>query len=333
MSHTASDADILQGEYFNIKPIDYYLPLGIITKQDIVKDNGRVDYSKRGELQRILYEDFFGTADGVDVYTLESAEYVTTQNLKITQKNGQYVLKPDEGTAKIMFSLPIEESTTLYFNAFDKNDNDLKQPINEKFSVSVNNSVKDSKYPEQRENGILLLGNYQKGKANVTVTVKSEVSIRDLSVIGIKNKPFAQALEQTQTIGLKEGKNALTGRYTAKGGECVFLSIPYDDGLKLTINGDRKETYEVYDGFIGFYLEAGINEIEISFTPKGLHLGIFFCILGIGLGVAAVVFRKKKDKKFALSEMVENIAYYALLVVGVAVLCLVYGLPVILCAT
>ena len=45
------------------------------------------------------------------------------------------------------------------------------------------------------------------------------------------------------------------------------------------------------------------------------------------------VFAKKKGKKFALPERVETVLFYALLLVGGAVVCAVYALPPILCAT
>ncbi len=334
MSNKQSQTDVLQGEYFNIKPTGWYLPLGIVTKQDIIAEAESTDYSYRGELQSILYEDFFGASDGVAVYTLEDEENLTLENVKVEKKGDSYRLKPTgKGTAKIIFKFVVRDKTTVYFNAFDKNDNALKQKINEKFSVAVNRMTKKSSYPLQRDNGILTLGEYERTLMEVAVTVKEEISVRDFSVIGIDNEKLKTAVSETKSIDLQEGKNELTGTYTAAQKECVFLSVPYDSGLTLTINGEEQELYEVYDGFIGFYVNAGVNEIEISFLPSGFAIGLLLCILGAGLGVLGLVFTKKKGKKFTLPEKVETALFYALLLVGVAVVFVVYALPPILCAT
>ena len=334
MSNKASKTDVVQGEYFKIKPTGWYLPLGIVTKQDIIAEAATTDYSYRGELQSILYEDFFGQNDGVAVYTLEDEEHITLENIKVEKKGDSYRLKPTgQGTAKVVFKFVVRDKTTVYFNAFDKNDNSLKQKINEKFSVAVNKTTKKSSYPLQRDNGILTLGEYERTLMEVAVTVKEEISVRDFSVIGIENEKLESAISTAKTIGMQEGKNELAGTYTASQRECVFLSVPYDSGLTLKINGETQQLYEVYDGFIGFYVNAGVNEIEISFRPSGFVLGLLACIFGAGLGVAALIFAKKKGKKFALPERVETVLFYALLLVGGAVVCAVYALPPILCAT
>ena len=336
MSHTENENDVLKGEYFNISSTEYYLPLGILTKEDIIAKSDAADYTKRGHLQTTLYEDFFGKTDGVSLFTLEDEEYVTLQNVTVSKKGEQYLLKPEQsGTAKIVFKFLVGEESTLYFNAFDKNDNALKQKINEQFSVSVKAEKRSrnfGNYPKQRDNGLLNLGEYKNEIVTVSVTVKSEIAVRDFSVFSINNHRLKSEIAEAQTIGLKEGKNTLTGTYTAKGGESVFLSVPYDDGFTLTINGEEEELYEVYDGFIGFYLKEGVNEIEISFRPQGLTIGSILTLLGIGLCIAALVFSKKAGKKFDLPKQVENVAYVGFIIVGAAVLIAVYAMPLILCA-
>ena len=329
ISSQKNSGDIYQGEYFNISALNAYLPLGIVTEKDIVKatENG-ADYTWRAELQSILAEDFFGSADGVTTYTLADA---TLSNLTMEESNGKYVLTPSGGTGKLVFRIPVEETATLYFNAFDENTNALKQAINSKFSVSAP-SFSLSDYPTQKQNGLVRMGEYSNREVTVTVTVKSAVTVRDVSLVALENEKLSGKIEQTETVGLTAGKNSLSGSYTAQGGECVFLSVAYDSGMKLKINGKKAELYEVYDGFTAFYLEEGVNDISITFTPKGFVLGLLGCLLGVGVCVAAIVLWIRKKWRFELPPVLESVAYYTLIAVGAVVVLIVYALPLVLAA-
>ncbi|MBE7077240.1 MAG: hypothetical protein E7377_00895 [Clostridiales bacterium] len=319
---------VYQGEYYNIAPTEYYLPLGIVTAQDVIKNEGE-DYTKRGELQRTLYEDFFGTDDGVSVYTLEDA---TLYNLTVEEVNGKHRLTPLSGTGEIRFEVPVSALETLYFNVFDENNNALNQAINEKFSIYTS-KVSVSSYPTQRNNGFLCLGEYKTAAiATVRVTVDEEVTVRDLSVFGIKGAALKNAVESAKTVGLTEKKNGLIGEYTAHGGECVFLSVAYTEGMRLKINGKRAQLYEVYDGFTAFYLEEGVNEIELSFRPNGFVIGIFAVCIGVGILLSLMIWKKKKEVQFVLPEKINTLAYFGVLAAGIAVLCAVYVFPLLLSA-
>lgn len=329
ISSQRTSADVYQGEYFNISSLNAYLPLGIVTKRDIVKaaESG-ADYTRRAELQSILAEDFFGSAEGVTTYTLADA---TLSNLTMEECDGKYVLTPSGGTGRIVFRVPVAETATLYFNAFDENTNALKQAINSKFSVSAP-SFSLSDYPTQKQNGLVRLGEYSDREVTVTVTVKSAVTVRDVGLVALENERLTSAIGQTETVGLTAEKDSLSGSYTAKGGECVFLSVAYDSGMKLKINGKKAELYEVYDGFTAFYLEEGVNDISITFAPKGFVVGVIACLLGVGGCVAAIVLWFRKKWRFELPPVLESVAYYALLAVGAAVVLVVYALPLLLAA-
>jgi hypothetical protein len=102
--------------------------------------------------------------------------------------------------------------------------------------------------------------------------------------------------------------------------------------MTLTINGKQAELYEVYGGFTAFYLQAGKNEIRLSFTPVGYVASLCVSLLGTGLCAAACVLWVWKKRNVELPQAVDSVAYYALFVVGIAVVALVYVMPLLLCA-
>ena len=236
-------------------------------------------------------------------------------------ENGKYVLTPN-GRGSIEFNIPITAKTTLYFNAFDENTNALNQKINEQFSVS-SPKVSVSKYPKQRENGLLNLGEYTLSSSSTTVKVKVSVSqkvtVRDVGVVAIQSDTLGSEVRSAKAVGLTAGKNSLSGSYAANGGECVFLSVAYDSGMRLKINGKKADLYEVYDGFTAFYLEEGVNEIELTYTPNGFVLGVVVTLLGLGacaVLAAAWIWKKRTIKA---PKIAEEIVYVGMRAVGIGV--------------
>ena len=323
---------VYKGDYYQINALDYTLPLGVLAKKDIIALDEDRDYSQRAKLQEILYNDFFGAKNAVNSYGLERA---TKRNLTIESQNGKYVLTPN-GQGSIEFNVPITENTTLYFNAFDDNTNALNQKINEKFSVS-SPKVSVSKYPKQRENGLLNLGEYtvsgtSTGTVKIKVTVSQKVTVRDIGVVAIQGKKLGEEVRSAKSIGLTAGKSSLSGTYTAQGGECVFLSVAYDSGMRLKINGKSAALYEVYDGFTAFYLQEGVNEIELTYTPDGFVLGLVISLLGLGACVALAVAWIWKKRTLQVPKTAQEIVYVGMIAVGVIVAVIVYMVPLLLCA-
>ena len=324
-----SGGEVYQGEAYGVDKTLGYLPLGVLSQADIIKEWESVDTGvPRAEFQKRLANDFFGTDDFVHSYPLNGA---TLQNLTVEEQDGKYLLVPQNQSGKIIFKVPSTGSQTLYFNAFDENSNALNQSINKKFSVQWSGKL-ISEYPTQKRNGVLCLGEYKNETTTVTITVKEKVLVRDLSVFAIENDGLIQALSQTKTVGLQAKKDGYFGNYTATGGECVFLSVGYDEGLTLKINGKKAKLYEVYDGLTAFYLQSGENEIEITYTPSGFVTGVLISLAGMGLIVAAWVLWLKKKRRLDLPEKADSIAYYAVFAVGIAVVTIIYFLPLVLCA-
>ena len=176
------------------------------------------------------------------------------------------------------------------------------------------------------------LGEYSHRTVTVEVEIEETTLVREMEVIVIENEKVRSAIEETPTVGLTAGKDSLRGRYEANGGEWVFLSVAYDEGMRLKINGKSAKLYEVYDGFTAFYLEEGINEIEIVFRPQGFAFGLAISLIGVGLCVAAIVFWIWKKRRLETPAFLDTVAYYGVLAVGGLVVVIIYIAPMILCA-
>ena len=76
----------------------------------------------------------------------------------------------------------------------------------------------------------------------------------------------------------------------------AVIGLPYDEGWKITINGNPIEYIECNGGMIGFNVNEGNNEIKMYFMPKGFKLGLILTTVGTCIFVVllATNIRKKK---------------------------------------
>ncbi len=64
--------------------------------------------------------------------------------------------------------------------------------------------------------------------------------------------------------------------------EVLFLSIPYDKGWELLVDGRPHELLGLLDGsFLGARLTPGTHELILRYTPRGRKAGIILSACGV----------------------------------------------------
>lgn len=86
------------------------------------------------------------------------------------------------------------------------------------------------------------------------------------------------------------GGNQVSASLTTTKPGFAVLSVPYDKGWRVTINGKDVKAYEVNGGMTGIAVEAGKNDIEMYFSPHGLKEGKMMSAAGIVLCLALLIF-------------------------------------------
>ena len=76
--------------------------------------------------------------------------------------------------------------------------------------------------------------------------------------------------------------------------DLLLITIPYDQGLTIKVDGKEAEYFKVLDTFIGIEVEKGEHTIEITYFPKGLKLGIFISITSL---IFLLIYTKIKISK------------------------------------
>lgn len=115
----------------------------------------------------------------------------------------------------------------------------------------------------------------------------------------LKSKAFSDIKVTNNTIHF-------TTNYDSQ--QMLVLSVPYDKGWSLKVNGEEAKIYKVDSGFMGIIAPSGEVSYELNYFTPGLSTGIKLSLVGLlGLIIATILFnlknlggitkRKKKKKE------------------------------------
>ncbi|SJZ58321.1 YfhO family protein [Anaerorhabdus furcosa] len=90
-------------------------------------------------------------------------------------------------------------------------------------------------------------------------------------------------------------QNTFVGDIELKEKGFATISIPFDKGWKIIVNGVEVSTYNVQGGTLGFPLEKGYNHVEGYFVPSGFKLGVVVSLTGLILFIGVVILQYKKN--------------------------------------
>ncbi|MDR1793981.1 MAG: YfhO family protein [Erysipelotrichaceae bacterium] len=96
---------------------------------------------------------------------------------------------------------------------------------------------------------------------------------------------------------IRYGQNQITASLTSDQSSFAVLSLPYDAGWQVTINGTSVKTYQVSGGMLGFGVFAGDNQIEMHYVPQGFYTGVWLSLAGVCLFVIVLSTEIKKGRQ------------------------------------
>ncbi len=94
---------------------------------------------------------------------------------------------------------------------------------------------------------------------------------------------------------------SIEGTVTAKHDGILFLTIPYAEGFKLTVDGKEAELLPVHDALCAVSLSEGTHVIKLKYTPAGFKESALISLAGIVFLAAVTVVSSKINKKRALT--------------------------------
>lgn len=263
--------------------------LGLGVKYNGHNDVFSYDESSRTDFQEKIFASLFNSNETL----FEKYTPTLYQNCSISTNENKKIIS---GEGELIYYINVSGIQTLYFDAFGEFSNDLMQTINKGFDVYVN-GIKISTYPDGMYTGFMNLGTFKDEKVIVkVVTKRPQMSLISFGVSGLKIDVLKKAIENTESGFLNAKNNKAYGTVDGKDGEYLFVSIPYDEGFRVKVNGKKINPEKVFGDFYSIPLSNGVNTIEMHYTPPGFILGIIFTSIGIVLFILFLRFDKKNIK-------------------------------------
>lgn len=179
--------------------------------------------------------------------------------------------------------------------SFKENDLNVYE-IDSDFYIYLPNITDNAKYYKSifKENLIHIYTDY----AYVVNNDKKQIKIKSNDNLKIYYFDFNEFINEFNKIEKEDfnytiDNNTLTGSINTKGG-LFMLTIPYEKGIKILVDGKQIEYVNVLDNLIGFNLDKGFHQIEVTYKQPGIGISIFVSIISLSICILYCVMENKK---------------------------------------
>lgn len=304
---------------YSINTLSPYLGLGVLCDNDFSDCADISDDMTRAEIQQYLFENVFDTEKKL----ITKYNYDQTKSTGISYSGNKYNLS---NAAQVKYEIFVSGKQSLYADCYDRFSNSLSEDYFEGLSIKVNGITIKNKYPEEDANGLLRLGEYENEKITVEITANKKISCYSFGVFGLDLNLLSDTISRTKCANLQYDGRKIISTVNTENSKTCLLSVPYNDGLIVKINGNMVSVKKVLSDFTAFELSAGENRIEIYMIPKGFIAGSIITIIGIALLVLYIKFQKKIRTPKRLSSIMERLTGF----VSLCSVVIVYFAPIII---
>ncbi|NLB11265.1 YfhO family protein [bacterium] len=136
------------------------------------------------------------------------------------------------------------------------------------------------------------------GDANVSTFTKFGLALWEEPFTKYQARMTKRAAFPLQDIRHRNNSLDFTTNYPNK--RLVVLSVPYDKGWNLKIDGEEQSLLKLDSGFLGFVAESGKHDYHLQYTTPNLIKGVKVSIVCIFAGFvlsAIIIVKEKKMKK------------------------------------
>lgn len=284
----------------------YPLSLGFMVDEQLLKmeDNGAANPF---EYQNELIHRASGVSD--KLFVPQAVSLVDYDGLDVTKNGyGNYTFSNESGesTGSATYSFDCIDGSYLYGYA-NGNGGTCDSLEIKCDDVLVDSGKLIESYPI-----VFPMGNGQEGSVStvrITSSEKHKTGNFKLMVYALSEDTFKKAYsaladEQLEITEFSDTK--IHGSIEAKEDGIMFLSIPYEKGWSVYIDGKKAETFKLLQAMIGVNVSKGSHDIRIEYTPEGFTLGvtITFVYIVLILVIMAAERRRKLLRRRRMQQQV-----------------------------
>lgn len=224
-------------------------------------------------------------------YQVESTKDVTYEKTK-----SGYKITSKTATGNIKLKINTDVSNKIMYIRF-KNDNIPTRKKNE-ITITINgnkNKLSYRKWKYYNDNTTFDYTLYDDNELNINFT-KGTFYISDIEVYLLDYAAISNLNENVDEfhfdIEKTSGDNIVGDIDVTKDGY-FNLSIPYDKGFKVFVNGMKTEYKKTNVGFIGFKINKGHHDIKIIYEAPFRNTGSKLSLMGLVMFVLLAIYEKK----------------------------------------
>ena len=281
------------------------LPYGIVyeNNKDISTIPEKFDVF---ETQNYLYKELFSENE-------DMLEKVSTQKEKT---------EDDENKVIYRYTMRVNEKSYLYLYGNEGENLIYKIIVNgETVTIPWINNQNNTWYSLSSNNGIINLGKFENQDVEVeTISYKGRCNLKFATLPLEKFENFVANYNESTTKEINIENNKIKIKVeNAKAGQKLFLPITYDTGWNGVNNGETQGINRVFNTYMSLELKEGTNEIELTFIPAKMKLGIELSIATLVIILVYTFGIKKLIRKDGiLDKIIVNLGFgiYIIITVG-----------------
>lgn len=155
-------------------------------------------------------------------------------------------------------------------------------------------------YNISRQPYITPVGNYKAGEL-VTLRCNLDEDAKNGTVnvyfyqlnLDVLEKGYAALADEKMAL-TAFGDTSLSGEVTAASDGVLYLSVPYEEGWKIRVDGETAELQPMFGAMCSVPLTVGTHTIDMTYSPKGFALGAVICIGCAGILAALYIAERRK---------------------------------------
>ena len=164
----------------------------------------------------------------------------------------------------------------------------------------------DDRYGSRQENYIFNLGYHEDAITSCTITMSREgmIQFENLKLYSQsmdKMESYSNALKEDILENVVIDTNQISGTVELEEDKLLVLSIPYQNGWTVYVDGEQADAVRTNYMYIGIPLTAGAHTIELEFAIPGVKYALVIMpgavVLFIVLSLGSVIRRKRKHKR------------------------------------
>ncbi len=162
--------------------------------------------------------------------------------------------------------------------------------------IELNTPEYSKSFSDYTDHLYVINGLNDENQADFTVTLKSSQSSVPAEVYTCSNEAYqavVDKLSESQLEDVKADGSTLSGSVDVKEAGTLLLTIPYDEGWSVLVDGEKTEPDCVGGALIGIHLDEGAHTISMSYTPSGLWTGSAVSLIAVILFFLTMIWERR----------------------------------------